>query len=207
MSEWQPIHLKEVAAPTRAGPSPGRLQLLASDVLSERARRLRFFPQASFGEVSWDILLSLYVSPDPVMLKTLADQLGQSIEVTDRWISYLDKEGIATKTEGKSSAIYARVELTRKGRDSLTLYLTETMRRQNQRHCEYAPGAGSGFGFAPRAVTVLTLGTAIFSAALTWCFMSGYQTTGLLVTGAALCAGTLARICLWAMDNTADLHF
>jgi len=205
MSEWQPIQLKVVAAPTGAGSTQGRLQLLASDILGERARRLRFFPQASFGEVSWDILLSLYVSPDPVMLKTLADQLGQSIEVTDRWVSYLDKEGIAIKTQGKSSAIYGRVELTKKGRDSLTLYLSETVRRQNQRHREYAPGAGRELGFAPRVMTVSMLGTAIVSAALTWCFMSGYQTAGLLVTGAALCIGTLVRICLWAMDNTVDL--
>jgi len=83
--------------PSVAVPVIGQRKLteLATEILEQRRRRLRFFNPAMFGEPAWDILLLLYVNSAAGIRQTtvkISESLDTPLSSVIRWLGYLEKE-------------------------------------------------------------------------------------------------------------------
>ena len=84
-------------------------------------------------------------------------------EVVDRWIDYLEREGLLTRLHDPGGS--AGLQLTFAGLASLELYLSDRLQRAG----EFESGRGrERAGLPGWAVALLMLGTAILSGTMGW---------------------------------------
>lgn len=140
-----------------------RLKVLAKQIRSSRQMRLAHFPAKAFGEPAWEILLSLYVGNGPFLPKSLAREAGISTEAAERWIRFLENEGLVTRLPG-----LAPVQLSAKAERSLESYLSNQLSQIEFGHHAVSQSA------APRKSGVLSAillaATALLSVAATYIF-------------------------------------
>ena len=102
----------------------GRVRAL----LAARRAREALFGKTMFGEPAWEMLLLLYLaaSESRRTLGQLGKLAGTSKSSTLRWIDYLDQHGLVRREPHPTDKRAVFVELTKKGRHSLDLYLSGT---------------------------------------------------------------------------------
>ena len=151
-------------------PSENRLCGLARYILEERERRRWHFPRAVFDEIPWEMLLLLFASePEALPKAAMVNALLVAPEVIDRWIDYLEREGLLRKVRELDGA--AVLQLTPHGLSSLELYLLDRLERAEAIGSQIKTGGGTGLpGWA---VALLMLATAILSGATTWSLAAG----------------------------------
>jgi hypothetical protein len=146
-------------------PTEERLQGLARYILEERARRRWHFPRVVFDEIPWEMLLLLYASESRSLSKAaLVNGILVAPEVVDRWIDYLELEGLITRLHDPGGS--AGLQLTSAGLASLELYLSDRLQRAED--VSSGRRRGEGAGLPGWAVALLLLGTAILSGAMSW---------------------------------------
>lgn len=105
---------------------PDRLAHLARAILAERQRRASCFDEGLFGEPAWDILLALYAAEQEAGRQTIG-QLIRWVQVPAttalRWIAFLEKKSLVTRTPHPTDLRMVFVELSDKARAQLTNYL------------------------------------------------------------------------------------
>lgn len=118
-----------------AGPVPsteaaasGKLLARARAILAARRGREAIFGKTIFGEPAWEMLLLLYIgeSESRRTIGRLGDLAGISKSTTLRWIDYLDRRGLVRREPHPTDRRAVFVELTRKGRRAIDLYLSGT---------------------------------------------------------------------------------
>ena len=116
-------------APPHEAKSQKELVRIAWQMLTARRRRLERFGRAMFGEPAWEMLLLLYVTQDAQRhtVSRLAALSGGTRSTATRWIEYLERQQLIQRESHPTDKRMAFVELTDKGRDSLSAYLSETL--------------------------------------------------------------------------------
>jgi hypothetical protein len=147
-------------------PPEDRLRALALYILEERERRRWHFPRAVFDEVPWEMLLLLYASRSgPLSAVSIANGIFAAPDVVDRWIDYLEREGLVERRPGK-----AALRLTDSGLSSLELYLRDRLQRAGPADEGSIGGARGLYGLR---LALLLLATAILSGTMGWALASG----------------------------------
>lgn len=106
----------------------------AKAVLLERKRRSRFFAPVLFGEIGWDMLLSLYVSDfsgERQAINRLINWVGAPHTTALRWIAYLEKEGLVERVPHPNDRRTIFVNLRADGRELLDRYFGTLADPQN----------------------------------------------------------------------------
>lgn len=101
----------------------------ARAILAARRRRATLFEKTIFGEPAWEMLLLLYlnVSESRRTLSRLGELASLSKSTALRWIDYLDRLGLVRRQPHPTDKRAVFVELTKKGRESIDLYLSGTV--------------------------------------------------------------------------------
>lgn len=101
------------------------LRACARRILNARHRRNRFLPAALFGEIAWEILLTLYAFDEATHTAAfVAHRLQSPPSTSDRWIDYLiSQDLVARQTQHKNQRLSA-IALTKEGRRRLEDYLS-----------------------------------------------------------------------------------
>jgi len=117
----------EAAAPTQKIP-PADLLGRARAILAARRQREALFGKTIFGEPAWEMLLLLYLgaSESRRTLGRLGKLAGISKSTALRWIDYLDRQGLVRREPHPTDKRAVFVELTRKGREEIGVYLSGT---------------------------------------------------------------------------------
>ena len=118
------LGVEAAAVPSTEAAASGKLLDRAGAILAARRRR-----EAIFGEPAWEMLLLLYVgeSESRRTIGRLGDLAGISKSTTLRWIDYLDSRGLVRREPHPTDRRAVFVELTRKGRRAIDLYLSGTL--------------------------------------------------------------------------------
>lgn len=108
------------------GSPPAELLSRARAILEGRRRREALFGKTIFGEPAWEMLLLLYLgaSESRRTLGRLGELAGISKSTALRWIDYLDRQELVRREPHPTDKRAVFVELTKKGRQSLDLYLS-----------------------------------------------------------------------------------
>lgn len=95
--------------------------------------RINSLPQEYFGEVAWDILLTLYISHerDRLSVTTLTSELSASMTTVLRWLSHLEGEGRVANLGHPTDKRIRHLALTDLGRRELDGYFLEVLRSSN----------------------------------------------------------------------------
>jgi DNA-binding MarR family transcriptional regulator len=112
-----------------ASPSPQKTYLdRAREILLRRRRREQIFGKGMFGEPAWDMLLLLYVSESGrrQTISRLAKFAGASKSTAIRWMDYLEGQKLISRETHPTDKRAVFVELSRRGRDAMELYLSDT---------------------------------------------------------------------------------
>ncbi len=118
-----------------AGPVPsteaaasGKLLARARAILAARRGREAIFGKTIFGEPAWEMLLLLYIgeSESRRTIGRLGDLAGICKSPTVRWIDDLGRRGLVRREGHPTDRRAVFVELTRKGRRAIDLYLSGT---------------------------------------------------------------------------------
>lgn len=101
---------------------------LATKILSDRRKRLEFFPAALFSEAGWDVLLILFADGPFASRSTesLASQLDFPPTTMARWIAVLQHEGMIERRPASSPADKEPLGLSLAGRNAVQGYLAAT---------------------------------------------------------------------------------
>ena len=115
--------------PAIARTPPTDSKLLAASLLRLRASRLKFFPQAMFGEPAWDLMLAIHASTegDRLTVTSLAESLRLPLSSTARWARYLETQGLAQRQPDPKDCRSQLIELTEKGQAQLRSYIVSEM--------------------------------------------------------------------------------
>lgn len=136
-------------------------EYLARQILDERERRQWFFPQEAFGEPAWEILLLLYSSEEKEQsLQALCNGILTPLSTANRWITYLENEGLITKVEFGGGN--PRIRLTAKACRALDRYFVERLQRTTIRDANRS--AHSGW----KIIALIAAAAATISAGLTY---------------------------------------
>jgi DNA-binding MarR family transcriptional regulator len=116
------------SAPRPQADTP-ELQRRAREILSIRRRRYQFFGKAMFGEVAWELLLTLYAHDASARqtVSSVTTLVEAPKSTTIRWIEYLEQLGLTQRAAHPTDKRSAFVELTDKGRRSMEAYLSDTL--------------------------------------------------------------------------------
>ena len=100
----------------------------ARDALEMRRKRIAIFGPQMFAEPAWEMLLILYLSEGGQRhtLSSLSELSGASRSTGMRWIDYLVSHGLMIREEHPTDKRRNFVSLSKKGRELLELYLSET---------------------------------------------------------------------------------
>lgn len=109
----------------------GRLQQRGLDLLARRRKRHSLFGKAMFGEPAWEMLLLLYAIGPRESVSRLAELALLSKSTATRWIDYLEGQRLVRRDAHPKDKRAIFVELTEKGRDSISLYLSETLESED----------------------------------------------------------------------------
>jgi hypothetical protein len=133
---------------------------LARQIIDERERRCWFFPQGTFGEPAWELLLLLYSSEEKEQsLQALCNGILTPFSTANRWLGYLENEGLITKVDFGS--VNPRIRLTPKAAHALNRYLLERLQRTGSGAERHAAGAR-------RIMLPVAVAAATISGALTY---------------------------------------
>lgn len=94
-------------------------------MLTRRQLREAYFRTATFGEPAWEILLHLYVHDSAFELHPLAELIASrhtSQSGLDRWLTYLEGEGLVSQRGSNDNGAPTDVDLTSMGRRLLDDY-------------------------------------------------------------------------------------
>jgi DNA-binding MarR family transcriptional regulator len=103
---------------------------LAEAIIEDRRRRSEIFNPSMFGEPSWELLLTLFVMDQRgprLTIGRLAQAANIRLTTALRWLDYLEDQNLIRRELHPRDARTAFIELTDKARDSLRLYLSETL--------------------------------------------------------------------------------
>lgn len=123
-----------LAPPRPRGLGSNRPEVLvqqAQSLRESRRKRGHYFPAAIFGEIAWDLLLSLYIADGREKMSTtrLTGLIGAPLTSALRWLYLLESELLL---RGRSDPFDARariIELTDVGRGAMDAYLEDTLRK------------------------------------------------------------------------------
>lgn len=122
-------------APTAFRQTPGDRSLvqLARKMLAARHLRLQLFPAGMFCEPAWDILLSLYSQPSGGYrsISTLAESSNAPVGTANRWVQYLEEQGLVVREVNGGDRAGEFVHLTDKAYRALQFYLAQILRDGN----------------------------------------------------------------------------
>ena len=128
---WADLAVSEQGSPPSASSLP-----LAGEHLTARARallrarrlRARHFNQALFGEPAWDILLLLYLteySEGRQSIGRLAEMVETPLTTVLRWVAYLERERLVSRSEHPTDRRVVFIMLTDKAREAMEAFLNE----------------------------------------------------------------------------------
>lgn len=106
--------------------SEAQLTALAKRLVSQRKARRDFFPADLFHEPAWEMMMALFIARDEAQamnIKTLVACADAPVTTAQRWLEYLAKLGMVTRTIDPLDRRRMEVQLSDKGRESMTLYL------------------------------------------------------------------------------------
>ena len=99
----------------------------AHQIYVDRARRPQVFKSAMFGEAAWDMLLALYITDEAGACHTvtgLVNLSGVAPTTALRWLDFLEKEHLVSRTSRPSDRRVSLIELTDKARELLDTYFS-----------------------------------------------------------------------------------
>jgi DNA-binding MarR family transcriptional regulator len=101
----------------------------ARQAVAKRQTRRGHFPAEMFGEPGWDILLILYTEEQNTRLPVsrLVTASGCPATTGLRWLEYLESQDLVCRRPHPTDRRVELVELTKKGRDALDSYFSETL--------------------------------------------------------------------------------
>jgi DNA-binding MarR family transcriptional regulator len=122
----------EHEAPTSRATDTSSATLLrrAREEFENRRRRSRIFGRDMFGEPAWDMLLVLYIQDAAGPRETVGRLIkysGTSASSAKRWIAFLSERGFVKRVSHPTDARTWFVELTDKGRQSVSVFFSETV--------------------------------------------------------------------------------
>ncbi len=102
----------------------------ARKIVAARSLRADLFPAAIFTETAWDILLALYLASAPAdrSLGALARASRASLSTAQRWIDYLEQQGLVVRDRRRGDQQGDEVYLTDKAQHALQFYLVQVLR-------------------------------------------------------------------------------
>ena len=103
---------------------------VARVILEDRKRRGRIFNAGMFGEPAWELLLNLYVMDKDgprLTIGRLIDSTKCAQTTALRWLQYLEDQDLIERQEHPGDARTAFVSLTKKARDALDHYLSQSL--------------------------------------------------------------------------------
>lgn len=102
-----------------------KLVRTAQAMLQRRRRRSDEFEPTMFGEPAWEMLLALYVRETSGASSTAEELQPASATASsaERWLRYLEKEGLARRRYYPRDGRTVFVELSNRGRQALDRYL------------------------------------------------------------------------------------
>lgn len=151
------------------------LRILARQIIDERERRNWFFPKATFGESAWEMLLLLYTSDThSLSSQILFNATLSTPTLGERWLDFLQDEGLIMKIDGFLEEARGSVALTPKALHALELYLSDRLHRTQRGN---GPSRNSGWSVpasvfrkakVPAAVAAAVLAGAILCLSACW---------------------------------------
>ena len=95
-----------------------------------RAARAAHFPKEMFGEVAWDIMMSLYVEEKSRSLSLTAISMLIQVPMTTllRWITYLEIKMLVTTVPVVTDARVRLLQMTDTGRNAMDECMTDLLR-------------------------------------------------------------------------------
>jgi DNA-binding MarR family transcriptional regulator len=120
------------AAPTNPVEDTTRDALVgrAQEEFGNRRRRAEVFGRSMFGEAAWDMLLALYILDVSGQRQTIGSLLcfsGTPMTTAKRWLDFLAAHDFVRRDPHPTDRRTAFISLTRKARDKLDLYYSETV--------------------------------------------------------------------------------
>ena len=102
--------------------------ILGAEQMQKRgAARAAHFPQEMFGEVAWNIMITLYVEEERRSLSLTAISMMNYVPMTTllRWITYLEIRMFVTTVPVLTDARVRLLKMTDKGRNAMDECMTE----------------------------------------------------------------------------------
>lgn len=100
----------------------------ASEMISLRQLRRKYFEDEIFGEPAWDILLILYLNDQiPLSITQVTKRVFYPPTTVLRWLDYLLRNDFVRRESHPHNNRMRMVELTDHGRRRLESYLSETL--------------------------------------------------------------------------------
>lgn len=105
------------------------LLVVARRIVEIDKLRRRFFPSAMFGEPAWNILLTLFVASSRAdrTVSSLAESSGVPLSTVNRWLDYLEAEGLVMLDRSSHDPQQREVHLTDKAYRALRSFLSESI--------------------------------------------------------------------------------
>ena len=103
---------------------------VAEAIIEDRRRRAEIFNPSMFGEPGWELLLALFVMDQrgpKLTIGRLAQVAATKLTTALRWLDYLEDQNLVRRELHPNDARTAFIELTDKARESMRLYLSETV--------------------------------------------------------------------------------
>jgi DNA-binding MarR family transcriptional regulator len=100
-----------------------RLREIAARMLELRRSRTEFLNRALLGEPAYEMLLRVYVAPEPLTAARLADLTGVPHSSALRWIEYLASKELVTRGRHPKDRRATVIGLTPKGKETLDALL------------------------------------------------------------------------------------
>ena len=106
------------------------LILGAEIVQKRRAARAIYFPKEMFGEVAWDIMMTLYVEEKSRSLSLTAISMLIQVPMTTllRWITYLEIRMLVMTVPVVTDARVRLLQMTDTGRNAMDECMTDLLR-------------------------------------------------------------------------------
>lgn len=112
--------------------APEKLVKEARAIRELRQRRGQYFPAAIFGEIAWDVLLSLYIADGREKMSTtrLTQLIGAPMTSVLRWLEVLEARLFIQARRDPFDGRVRIIDLTDKGRGAIDAYLEESLRKR-----------------------------------------------------------------------------
>ena len=104
--------------------------ILGAELMQKRgAARATHFPQEMFGEVAWNIMITLYVEEEKRSLSLTSISMMNYVPMTTllRWITYLEIRMLVTTIPVVTDARIRLLKMTDKGRNAMDECMTELL--------------------------------------------------------------------------------